>query len=239
MKVSKSESLSSIVTANINAATVFNYYGIDYYSRGTRTLEHACIDENLPIVNIVEELWELRSQGDSAPDFTQMTMSQLSSHILHTHHNFTEKKLVFIKHTIERLVGMHGENLPNLPLIRKTFDQLSVYLTVHMRHEEFVVFPYIQKTLKNTAATRSMLLTIHGPINSMEKDHDHEVSLLKTLSTATKNFTPPPNADHAIKTTYNSMRELVEDLKIHIHLENNILFPKAVGLIQATEKNLN
>ncbi|HYG04736.1 MAG TPA: DUF542 domain-containing protein [Chryseosolibacter sp.] len=239
MKVLKSECLSSIVTANLNAASVFNYYGIDFYSRGTRTLEHACIDENVPITNILEELWDLKSRRDTVPDFTHMSMSKLSSHILQTHHKFTEKKLVFIKHTIERLVGMHGEDFPNLPQIKKTFEDLSVYLTVHMRHEEFVVFPYIQKTLRNPSASRSMLRTIHGPINSMEKDHDHEVTLLKMLATLTSNFTPQPNADFAVKTTYSSMKELVEDLKIHIHLENNILFPKALNLIRVLEKNLN
>lgn len=239
MNINKSDTIGLIVTNNHNAASIFNFYGIDFYSQGNRTLEDACIHNNIAMSSIIEDLWELRDQSGNVPDFAKMNMIELSTYILRTHHKFTEKKLVFIRNTMHRLIGHYGEDHSNLAQVRKTFEDLSVYLTVHMKHEEFIVFPFIQKMVKAKRMNLSTFQTIERPISSMKDDHDHEVMTLKTLAELTDNFAVPAKADYTLKMTYNAMKELVEDLKIHMHLENNILFPKAIDFVSNINKNLN
>lgn len=239
MNINKSDFIGFIVTNNHNAASIFSSYGIDFYSRGNTTLEDACIENNVSMSSVIEDLWELRDQTGNLPDFANMNMIELSTYILRTHHKFTEKKLVFIRNTMHRLIGHYGEDHANLSLIRKTFEDLSVYLTVHMKHEEFIVFPYIQKMVKGRRVNLSTFQTIERPISSMKDDHDHEVYTLKKLAELTNNFAVPSNADYTMRITYNAMKELVEDLKIHMHLENNILFPKAIDFVSGINKNLN
>jgi regulator of cell morphogenesis and NO signaling len=235
MNINKSDSIGYIVTNNYNAASVFNHYGIDYYSQGNRTLEEACIQDNVPMPNLIEDLWELHDQSGSTPDFANMNVMALSIYILRTHHKFTENKMVFIRHTMNRLIGHYGEDFSNFALLRKTFEDLSVYLTVHMKHEEFIVFPFIQKMFKSRRVRLSIRQTIEGPISSMKDDHNYEVSNLKILAALTDNFSCPSNADYTLKLTYSTLKDLVEDLKVHMHLENNILFPKALDFAHSID----
>lgn len=239
MNINKSDSIGFIVTNNHNAASIFNQYGIDFYSQGSRTLEDACINDNISMSRIIEDLWELRDQRESMPDFGNMNMIKLSTYILRTHHRFTEKRLVFIRNSMQRLIIHYGEDHSNLAVVRKAFEELSVYLTVHMKHEEFIVFPYIHKMVKAKRVNLSTFQTIERPISAMKEDHDHEVLALKRLARLTDNFSVHSKADYTMKMTYNAMKELVEDLKIHMHLENNILFPKALDFAYSLGKNLN
>ena len=228
MNVRKIDTVGFIVTQNIRAAAIFNTYGIDYYAHGSRTLEEACIKENVPIVNLFEELWEL-GRPDIQYDFAGMDMIQLSTYILRNHHKFTEKKVTFIKHSLNRLAGLFGEEHPNILNIKREFDELSLYLTVHMKHEEFIVFPYIHKMVRDHSHKLNTFQTIERPISSMKEDHDYEVQVLKKLGRLTNNYQPPKKADYEFVVTFNAMKELEEDLKIHMHLENNLLFPKAMN----------
>src|SRR5690242_10760137 len=128
MNVKKTDTVGFVVTQNIGAASIFNSYGIDYYAHGSRTLEEACIEENVPIVNLFEELWELGTP-DMKFEFAGMDMIQLSTYILRNHHKFAERKVTFIKHSLNNLVSLFGEEQPNLLRIKKEFDALSLYLT--------------------------------------------------------------------------------------------------------------
>jgi regulator of cell morphogenesis and NO signaling len=238
MTIQKSDTIGDIVASNVNAAFVFNFYDVDFYSQGERTLEDACIEQNLPILTIIEELYGLDTGGAELPDFRHMKLKELSTYILRTHHKYTEKKLVYIKHTLDKLISFYGEDYPNLAKVKKVFDHLSVYLTVHMKHEEFVIFPSINQIEKNQRKPVDPT-TIQRPIFSMREDHDHEVSTLRTLAELTANYTAPRNSDYTFKITYNAMRELAEDLKIHMHLENNILFPTAMKIACDIHQNLN
>src|SRR5687768_163416 len=118
MNFRKSDTIGFIVKNNLQAASIFNYYGIDFYSRGARTLEHACIEENVSMPSILEELYELKEGDGGVPDFASMNMIALSTYILRTHHKFTERKLVFIKKNLDRLIWSLGETDANIILIR-------------------------------------------------------------------------------------------------------------------------
>lgn len=238
MDFRKSDAIGFIVTNNPQAASIFNYYGIDFYSRGDRTLEDACIEDNVPMSQLLEELYELKDKSD-APNFASMNMVALATYILRTHHKFTEKKLVFIKNTLDRLVWSCGETDRNVILLREMFEELSVYLRVHMKHEEFIVFPNILKMVRTSRANASFWQTVQDPISSMMHDHIFEVDTLKRLADLTNNYTPPQRSDYALDLTYKAMKELEEDLKMHMHLENNILFPRALDYPNTARNHMN
>jgi regulator of cell morphogenesis and NO signaling len=238
MDVSKNDTVGLIAARNFQAASIFNYYGIDFYSKGERTLEHACIDHNVAMTIILDELSELKGTQSNL-DFQRMNLMDLSVYILRTHHKFTEKKVVFIKHTLDRLSREYGHGGVNINGIKKTFEDLSTYLTVHLKHEEFVIFPFIQKMVKTGSTKFFKLGALEHPIEAMKDDHQHEVSVLKKLAALTNNYAVPANADYALKITFGAMKELEDDLKIHMHLENNILFPKAINLANTINQHLN
>jgi len=239
MDFRKSDAIGFIVTNNPEAASIFNYYGIDFYSRGDRTLEDACIEDNVPMPHLIEELYELNDRSDAAPNFASMNMVALATYILRTHHKFTEKKLVFIKNTLDRLMWSYGETDRNVVLLSEMFEELSVYLRVHMKHEEFIVFPNILKMVRTSRTNASFWQTVRDPISSMMHDHSFEVDTLKRLADLTNNYTPPQKSDYALDLTYKSMKELEEDLKMHMHLENNILFPRALDYSHASGNQIN
>ena len=232
MNVRKTDTVGFIVTQNTDAATVFNIYGIDYYVNGEMTLEDACIENNIPIVNVFEDLWVLQNP-ETEHNFAEMDIVRLSTYILRHHHKFTEKKVTFIKHSLSKLVGLFGEGYPDLLEIRKAFDALSLYLTVHMKHEEFIVFPYIHKLARDRGHRVNTFQAIERPISAMKEDHDYEVLALKKIGALTNNYRAPGKSDYAIAVTFAAMKELEEDLKMHMHLENNLLFPKAINFARS------
>jgi regulator of cell morphogenesis and NO signaling len=233
MNFRKTDTIGFIVARNLQAASVFNSYDIDFYSQGNRTLQDACVEDNLSTAMVMEELFDLKEHD---PDFNTMDIVALSTYILRTHHKFTERKLVFIKHTIDRLIRIHGEEHEGLREIRKTFEELSVYLTVHMKHEEFIVFPFIQKMFRSAGKNDFVFRAIESPISSMIADHDYEVSTLRKLARLTDHYTVTRKADYSEKITYGAMKELDEDLKMHMHLENNILFPRATDFARGQHR---
>jgi regulator of cell morphogenesis and NO signaling len=238
MQVDKNDKVGLIAARNFQAAAVFNFHGIDFYSKGERTLEHACLDHRISMTAVIEDLEELKANPD-LPDFLAMDLTRLSVHILRTHHKFAEKKIVFIKHTLERLARERTQPGSKVEELSKRFDELSIYLRVHMKHEEFIIFPFIQAIAKGRARHFSDPSSIEQPIKAMTDDHLHEVAMLRKLGELTNNYLVPPNADYALRITYTAMKELEDDLKIHMHLENNILFPKAVDLTDAALRHVN
>jgi regulator of cell morphogenesis and NO signaling len=238
MRIHKNDTVGLIAARNFQAASVFNYYGIDFYLKGDRSLEHACLDDNVAMPVLLEELSELKDKSGSR-DFQSMNLMDLSVYILRTHHNFTEKRVVFINHTLDRLIREYPNDRMDIRRIKKTFEDLSIYLTVHLKHEEFVIFPFIQKMVKARTTVFPKFESLEHPIASMKDDHKHEASVLKTLATLTNNYALPANSDYALKIAFAAMKELEDDLKIHMHLENNILFPGAIRLAGTINTRLN
>lgn len=230
MRVGQNDCLASIVTRNIAAAAVFNYYDIDFFSRGGRTLEDACLADNVSISNVMEDLWNLEHRVGEVPDFDRMGLEPLAIYILKNHHRFAESKIGLIKHRMEAHITEFGVTDSMLAPLRTLVADLSVYLTVHMRHEEFVVFPFIRKLSRNGKLKTASLYSVERAVESMKQDHDHEAALFRSIAELTDHYTLPKGGDFGIRTLYGNLQELEEDLRIHMHLENNILFPRALDL---------
>jgi len=238
MHIRRNDEVGLIVARNLEAATVFNSHGIDFYSQGKRTLEHACLEDHVPINLLQEELWDLKDPARKGIDFVTMNLRELAEYILRTHHAFAEQKVVFIRHTLDRLGNDERFNT-DVDRIRKTFGDLSVYLTVHMKHKEFLIFPFIMEMEKAKGMRVAKLKDLEYSIATMTEDHHDEVSMLKSLAELTDNYSVSPHWGHSWKLAYDAMKELEADLKFRMHLENNILFPKALNLAAAIGQNLN
>lgn len=228
MNIKKTETIGSIVTQNIQAAEIFNEYDIDYACQGERTLEHVCIEENVPIMNVLEELWELDGISASIPNFDVMSIDKLARHITNIHHRYTEKKITFIRNHIERLERKYGGEHLELLLIKKTFEEMSIHVLLHMKNEEFFIFPCIRRMVSRgkTEPTTS----IEKALAMMEGDHELEGDSLRQLADLTNHYNIPEKSDYEYRVTYGAMKELEKDLRVHMHLENNILFPKAIKM---------
>jgi len=239
MHISKWDTVESIVTRNLKSAEIFNEYGIDFCCNGGRTLEKACIDGHIFVEELFEELSALKDSDESVPDFASMKIDMLASYIQSTHHKYTDKKLVFIKNNIERIVRENKSNYFQLVKLKNTFDELSMHLTIHMQQEEFILFPFIKKMAKKGTVDTHIFKSIKEPINAMQADHDDERKSFKTLLNITNHYSTSPSGDLAYKVTYAAIKELENDMRIHMHLENNILFPRAIHLEHELKKRKN
>ena len=238
MIVKKSDKVAGIVTWNLQTAAIFNNYGIDFCCRGGRTLEQACIEESVSLAEILDVLWELDTKSNLLPDFGIMRINMLADYIKRNHHTYTERKLVFIRNNIDRLIRDHQYSHQELAQIQRIFEDLSMDLRIHMKQEEFMIFPYIKAMIKKRSINSKLFKSIRDPIIAMQDDHDNEEKSFNVLSDLTNSYSIPSRGYYAFKTTYAAMKELEEDLKIHMHLENNILFPKAINFeLELKHKN--
>lgn len=240
MNIQTSDTVGSIVTRNLHAAKILSDHGLDFCCGGQKSLQQACVDKNVAIDSLLKQLTSLSdAKTDETPDFADMNLIPLTKYIEKTHHKFTSDKIMFVKSNLPKLILAHGTSHPELTAIKQVFDSLSDHLTVHMKREELMVFPYIRNMTRfgKTAIGRAVFGHIENPIMDLISDHESESEKLKNLDNLTNHYEVPADACNTFMTTYQAMKELEADLYIHMHLENNILFPKAVAVEKAYRQN--
>lgn len=237
MVVSKFETVDSIVTRNLESARVFNAYSIEFCSGEKRNLENACLELNVSLSTVLEELADLKAEAGAFPDFTSMNIDALAAYVESIHHRFTDRKVVFIRHSFERLLRQHPDREGQLAGLKNAFEDLAVHLRIHMRQEEFLIFPYIKRMVKKRSAASRIFRSIQEPLSAMQGDHDRELQTFKALNASlTMHF---ENQLYGYNVTYSAIKELELDLKIHMHLENNVLFPRAIDFEKQLKGNSN
>lgn len=218
------------------ATRVFEKIGIDYCCGGQRTLADACATFHVPVdlaIQSLEETQKVASLTDQTNWQTQ-PLTDLIVHIQNTHHVFTRQELERLEKLVEKVCSKHGEHHQELVRLRQLFLMLRDDLLPHLLKEEQVLFPFIIQ-LENSIAGKSATPfagfgTVQNPIRMMMMEHDTAGDLLRELRLVSSNYVPPPDACISYQTLYQSMAEFEADLHQHIHLENNILFPRAVEL---------
>lgn len=222
------------------ATRVFEKFGIDYCCGGTRSLTDACAAAGITFDEVVKSL-ELQTpslEQTIEPDFQKSTLEMLINHIVTKHHEFTRQEMTRINALLEKVCMVHGENHPELFKIQLLFGELAADLETHMEKEERVLFPYVVRM--EVAATQQVPLfrppfgTVANPVRMMMLEHDRAGELLKGIRTLSSNYVPPSDGCISYQTLYGALDELEKDLHQHIHLENNILFPRAVEMEEIT-----
>jgi len=232
----ETKTVRDLVVEVPGATRVFEKAGIDYCCGGQRSLADACASAGVTVEEMMNSLELVKSSPAPAEDskFLNATLAELIEHIVAKHHVFTKTELQRLRALVDKVHSVHGENHPELTQIRSLFQNLSSELEPHMLKEEMVLFPYIVRLEAASQHQQSVspppFVTVANPVRMMMLEHEAAGDLLERIRKLTNDYTVPPDACISYKTLYEALAELEKDLHQHIHLENNILFPRAVGM---------
>lgn len=221
-----------------HATRVFEKYGIDYCCGGGSTLDSACAAKGLNANDVLKaistETVEAARRDPSAQDWNEASLSDLIDHITATHHAYVRQETVRIQQLLAKVASKHGEKHPETIRVQEVFAALAAELMSHLMKEENILFPYVRRleeaSLSGTPKPRPMFGSVQNPIHMMEIEHDSAGEALRTVARESNNYAPPDDACPTFKTCYAALQAFETDLHQHIHLENNILFPKAIAL---------
>ena len=239
----KTTSLAQIVNANHKTAFVFEKYNLDFCCKGKRSLQQACAENNAPVEQIIAELNNVAISVDIGTDFNKMSFSQLTDYIVLTHHAYVKQKMPSILDYLQKVTSKHGQRHPEMFKVLEIFSVVQEEMKLHMEKEELVLFPRI-KALEETTIENSLrnkeLSYLQSPLALLEEEHDHAGSLMDEIRWLTTNYTPPADACTTYQLSFASLQDFEFNLHQHVHLENNILFPKALNLFKEMhEASLN
>lgn len=230
------KSLAEIVKEDHRAATVFEKYHLDFCCKGKRSLQQACEEGHLSAGEIADALVEANFSvgGKVTIEFDQLPLSQLVNYIVATHHDYVKKEMPQIMAWLQRVVSKHGERHPEMLKVTSLFEALVKEMTAHMQKEELILFPRIIDAEDRSLAGNNNHLNIaylKAPIDLMEQEHDHAGHLLNEIRELTHSYTPPGDACTTYRLVIAALNAFEADLHHHVHLENNILFPKSLKLL--------
>jgi regulator of cell morphogenesis and NO signaling len=218
---------------------VFEKLGIDYCCGGNRSLEEACATAKVSFDQVMAQI-EAAIATPVRPSDKELrsgSLAEMISHIVRTHHVFVRTQIPDINALIEKVYTKHGANHPELTTIRNVYRGLGEELMAHLMKEENILFPYIER-MEESVLQREPVLpppfgTVANPVRMMEHEHDNAGIALRSLRETSQNFTPPPDACTSFRALYTALENFEKDLHQHIHLENNLLFPRATEMESA------
>jgi regulator of cell morphogenesis and NO signaling len=235
MKIDSTRTVRELAVEIPGATREFEKVGIDYCCGGGKKLTEACSKANLSLEAVIRSLESAQGiVGAPAAAEDWDSLSELVAHIVHKHHAFTRSEIARLQALLRKVCAVHGQNHPELLEIANLFQAISQELTMHMMKEEQVLFPYILRMEESVVENRPILPapfgTIENPVRMMMQEHDSAGEILRAIRQASANFTVPPDGCISYRTLYEALAGFEADLHQHIHLENNILFPRALQM---------
>ncbi len=235
--ITTAKTVGELAAENPAVPRVFEKLGIDYCCGGGSTLEEACRAAGVPLREVEESMQTAVEQARAAApqrDWKTEPLAALMEHIRNTHHQFTRAEVARLGPLFDKVCAAHGTNHPELERLRATFGGLSAELTMHLMKEERILFPYIAQ-MEEAAAQKAApppppFGSVRNPVAMMVQEHDGAGEALREMRAASHGFTAPPDACASYRALYQALVEFEADLHQHIHLENNILFPRAVEM---------
>jgi len=240
MKIRKTQTVGETVADDYRTAGVFRSYGMDFCCGGGKTIEEACRKKNIDIESVVKDLEKAMDDSSTQQNYNDWSLDFLIDYIINNHHGFVRKKLPEIEYYARKVAGVHGNRHPELVDIYTLFSRLKDEMLDHLEKEEQVLFPYIKNLVKNDNGNKPAnenpgFSSVDEPINLMEQEHETAGGFMEEIRALSSNFSPPEDACATYRVLFKNLRGFQEDLHKHVHLENNILFPKAKKL----EERLN
>jgi len=233
----KQHTLAAIVADRHQAAAVFEKYQLDFCCRGKRTLQQACEEKQIAVEPVIEELQQVFDTGSAVQDQVVLAMSasQLVDYIVLKHHLYVRQAMPLILQHLERVATKHGDRFPYMQQVLELFTVLQQEMDCHMQKEEQVLFPRIKEVEKavqqNGPQAALNLGYISQPIHMMETEHEEAGNLMSEIRQWTSDYTPPADACTTFRISLAELRAFEEDLHRHVHLENNVLFPRIVQMM--------
>ncbi len=226
------ETVGELVTKNPGLSRIFEEEGIDFCCGGNKSLDEACQEKGVDSQEVIKKLEASIEEQSKEQEFdvNGMSLTTLVDHILETHHTYLREEFPRLDMMTAKVARVHGGKGGNLIQIREVYVALETELLNHMMKEEEILFPVI-KELDSSANTPSFHCgELSGPINQMELEHDGAGDALKKLNELSKGYSPPLWACNTYRAMLDGLMRLERDLHIHIHKENNILFPRAIEM---------
>jgi len=229
------ETLGQIAAKDVRKAQVFKKYGLDFCCGGKKTVKQACTEKGLDFTEIERELQQANKNLAIRPiPYDDWSLDFLADYITNTHHSYVKKTLPELRGYAEKVARVHASSHPELAAIHKLVEAVNAELSAHLIKEERVLFPYIKELVSAANNIQTVHAThfgtIQNPIRMMEMEHEMAGRALQEIRALSNNFSLPEDACASYSLLFKMLDEFENDLQIHIHLENNILFPKALAI---------
>lgn len=229
------KTVSDIVRSDYRTAEVFKKHGIEFCPGNGKLLE-TCASKNLDYNSILDELTAATRtiMISNSVHFSEWKIGFLIDYILNVHHAYMHLALASIESFLVSFIENHKRKYPEINKILFLFRELSVLLQTHSRHEEEIIFPYIRQ-IESTHRRKEtygnlFVRTLRKPLSNIEKEHEVIMSILKEIKALTNDYSCPLNACADQSAIYHKLEEFHEDMIQHTHLEDDILFPKAIEM---------
>lgn len=226
--------VAAIARDNPSTILVFQRHQIDFCCGGGRPLSAVCGERGLAVDELLAELEAAGERGADEVDWNRAPLAELVDHIERRYHQSLRRELPLLSELAAKVADRHGDRHPELTEIRRHFETLRSEMVEHMAKEEQVPFPFIKllerRSAGETAGTEAPVPPLDGPIAAMEDDHERVAWTLARLRSLSDEFTPPASACNSYRGLFQGLADLEADTHVHVHLENNVLFPRAQQL---------
>jgi regulator of cell morphogenesis and NO signaling len=237
MTINPTKTVGELAAELPGATRIFEELGIDYCCGGERPLNQACSSAGVTeesVLGLLNDAEKLGVQSDEPKNWQRASLSELTDYIVSRHHSFVRTELLRLKELLAKVCSKHSTHHPELFQIRDILFRLQADLTDHMLKEERILFPYIEKLETAVGggeqAPKPAFGTVRNPVRMMMQEHDEAGQALRSLREVSSNYQVPGDGCISFRTLYQALEEFEKDLHQHIHLENNILFPRAAEL---------
>ena len=223
--------IGEIVANDFRAASLFKDAGIDFCCGGNKSLSDACKEKGADESHLIQQL-EILAQTpvSGAMNFKEWELGFLSDYIMNTHHKFVLKNLPELVFYTQKIADVHGDNHPELIEVASLFTKINEELLQHLKNEEEVLFPAIKEAEND--ATAAVKATIASEITRMQGEHEFAGGAMDKINVLTNNYQIPVDACNTYRVSLKLLEQFEDDLHIHVHLENNILYPKALKMAE-------
>ena len=228
------KTIGEIVAEDFRSAAVFKKYGIDFCCKGNRSIAEACEPKGIDPANIYNELENFRNVHSDNTDFNSWPLDLLADYVERMHHRYVEEKTPILIQFLQKIAKVHGERHPELHEVYELFMESAQDLGAHMKKEELILFPFIKKMIQvqrdGIPLDTAHFGTVENPVAMMKHEHAVEGERFQKIAELTNNYQFPEDACNTYRVSFQMLEEFETDLHKHIHLENYILFPKAIEL---------
>ena len=228
------KTIGEFVAEDFRAAQVFRKYKIDFCCKGNRTIEEACENKKVEPADIYNDLENISDLQAGEIDFNSWPLDLLADYVEKTHHRYVEENSTVLLQYLDKLCKVHGDRHPELFEINSVFTEIAGELASHMKKEELILFPFIKKMVSSKQKGEDLVIphfgTVESPVAMMKHEHTVVGDLFVKIENLTNNYQFPVDACGTYQVTFKMLEDFEKDLHTHIHLENNILFPKAIEL---------
>ncbi|MBP9501210.1 MAG: iron-sulfur cluster repair di-iron protein [Candidatus Promineofilum sp.] len=228
--------VGDFVAADYRAAAVFDKYGIDFCCEGQTSIDQACLAKGVALETVLHDLEQVEQAPGLVERHDQWALDFLSDYIVNQFHAYTKDMLPRITEYVETVANVHGDTHPETRTIAALWPELKGELAMHMQKEELLLFPYVKRLVRSEAEGTSPAKPPFGSakdlIEKMEAEHDDTGGVLLEMERVSDGYAPPEDACPTYRTLYAYLKEFDAATKKHVHMENNILFPRTIQLEQ-------